>query len=530
MTHSSDQKMDQSANLGPRRRIRWWPVAVILVLAAGAVIWVWQSYGRQRQDRNIATAIIGVFTLFLLLLWCLFLSRLRWRVRLGVFGGVLGLILLVMALFRFHGVTGDLVPIFQWRWEPPSLASLDERTKPVLSPVAASLNEFTNDYPQFLGPHRNSMVEQPRLARDWKAQPPQRLWLHAVGPGWSGFAVAGSRAITQEQRGENEAVICYDLLCGAPIWSYAYPAHFQSPLAGEGPRATPTVAGQRVYALGSTGILNCLDWETGKLLWSKDILRDNQAKVDEWGVSCSPLIADDLVVVSAGGRDNRSLVAYRAATGDFVWGSGTDGAGYSSPCLVTLAGVDQILIFNSGGVSAHDPATGTNLWKYHWPGGHPHVSMPIVIPDDRLLVSSGYGVGSELLKIQRDSAGQFAAIRIWKSNRLKAKFTNLIYRDGYIYGLDDGIMVCLDASSGELKWKEGRYGHGQEILVGDVLLLTAESGEVLLLDPNPQEPRELTHFSALKGKTWNPPALAGQYLLVRNDKEAACYRLPLASR
>src|ERR1035437_10064194 len=178
MIQSSDQEEDQPARVVPRRPMRWWPVPVILVLAAGAIVWVWQFYGRQRQDRNISTAIIGLIALFLLLLWCLFLSRLRWRIRLGVLGGVVGLILLVMALFRFHGVTGDLVPIFQWRWEPPSLASLDERTKPVLSPVAASLNEFTNDYPQFLGPHRNSMVEQPRLARDWKAQPPQRLWLH----------------------------------------------------------------------------------------------------------------------------------------------------------------------------------------------------------------------------------------------------------------------------------------------------------------------------------------------------------------
>jgi outer membrane protein assembly factor BamB len=240
------------------------------------------------------------------------------------------------------------------------------------------------------------------------------------------------------------------------------------------------------------------------------------------------LLANDLVVVSAGGHENRSLVAYRALTGDFVWGNGTDGAGYSSPCLVTLAGVPQVLIFNSGGVSAHDPVTGTNLWKYHWPGGHPHVSMPVVIPDDRLLVSSGYGFGSELLKIQVDSGGKLAATRLWKSNRLKAKFTNLVYRDGFIYGLDDGIMVCLDAANGEQKWKAGRYGHGQEILAGDVLLVTAESGEVILLDPNPRGSQELARFSALNGKTWNPPALAGEYLLVRNDKEAACYRLPLA--
>jgi len=530
MNHSADPREDPPAAVAPRRPIRWWPVAIILLLAVGTVVWVWFSYGRQRQDRNIATAIIGIITLLLLLLWCLFLSRLRWQIRLGVFGGVLGMILLVMALFRFHGVTGDLVPVFQWRWERPSWTSLAEQPKPASSTAPAQLDQFTNDWPQFMGPNRNSKVEQFRLARDWKAQPPQRLWLHSVGPGWSGFSVVGRRAITQEQRGEDETVVCYDVLSGAPLWSHADPAHFQSPLGGEGPRATPTVAGQRVYTLGSSGILNCLDLETGRSLWSKDILRDNEAQVNEWGMSSSPLVVDDLVVVTAGGRDNRSLVAYRAATGDFAWGAGTDGAGYSSPCLVTLAGAAQILIFNTGGVSAHDPVTGTNLWKYHWPGGHPHVSTPVAIPDDRLLVSSGYGIGSELLQIRKDSTGVLSASRTWKSTRLKAKFTNLICRDGYIYGLDDGIMVCLDASSGVQKWKEGRYGHGQEILVGEVLLVTAESGEVILLDPNPQEFRELTRFSALKGKMWNPPALAGQYLLVRNDKEAACYRLPLAQR
>ena len=530
MNHSADQPEGPPAPVAPRRSIRWWPVAIILALATGAVVWVWLSYGRQRQDRNIATAIIGIITLLLLVFWCLFLSRLRWPIRLGVFGGVLGLALVAIALFRFHGVTGDLVPVLQWRWERPSWTLLGGRTNPVSGTTPVETTQFTNDWPQFLGPNRDNVVKQPRLARDWAAQPPQRLWLQPVGPGWSGFAVVGRRAITQEQRGEDEAVVCYDLLSGTPLWSHAYAAHFQSALAGEGPRATPTVTGRRVYALGSTGILNCLDLETGKLLWSNDILRDNQAKVNEWGMSGSPLVVEGLVVVSAGGRDNRSLVAYRAATGDFAWGAGSDGAGYSSPCLVTLGGVAQILIFNSGGVSAHDPTTGANLWKYHWPGGHPHVAMPIVLPGDRLLVSSGYGVGSELLQIQRESGGQFAATRIWKSNRLKAKFTNLVYHDGFIYGLDDGIMVCLDAISGVQKWKEGRYGHGQEILVGDVLLVTAESGEVLLLDPNPQELRELARFAALKGKTWNPPALAGQYLLVRNDKEAACYRLPLANR
>jgi len=512
----------------PQRRIRWWPVPVILVLAAGALGWIWQISDRPHADRNIGTAGVGLLTLFLLLVWCLFLSRLRGRTRLGILGGVVALILLSMALLRFHGVTGDMVPILQWRWEPASLVSVPDRTAPTVFSSVAFRDQLTNDWPQFLGPQRNSTVEQLKLARDWSAQAPRRLWLHPVGPGWSGFAVAGRRAITQEQRGDDETVICYDLLSGVPLWSYAYPAHFQSSLGGEGPRATPTIAARRVYALGSTGILNCLDLETGKLFWSKDTVQDSQAKVNEWGMSSSPLIVNDLVVVSVGGQNNRSLVAYRAATGDLAWGSGNAGAGYSSPCLVTLVGTAQILIFNAGGVFAHDPTTGTNLWQYHWPGGHPHVSMPIILPGDRLLISSGYGTGSELVQVQKDPSGAFHATRIWKSSRLKAKFANLVYRDGFIYGLDDGVMVCLDAATGAQKWKEGRYGHGQEILAQDLLLVGAESGEVVLLDPNPNEPRELARFPALTSKTWNPPALAGPYLLVRNEKAAACYRLPVA--
>ncbi len=509
-----------------RRPIRWWPVGIIALLAAGATIFVRSSHWRHRQEQNIAMASVVVIGFLLLLLWSLLFSRLRGRIRLGILGTVLGLSLIAKAGFRFHGVTGDLVPVFEWRWTRQSLSPLDSQVKANSPALPAQPVQLTNDYPQFLGPHRNGTVDDARLATDWQAQAPRRLWRQPVGIGWSGFAVAGNRAITQEQRGEDEAVVCYDLASGAVLWFYKYPAHFQSRLAGEGPRATPTIVSNYVYSLGSTGALNCLELATGKSVWTRNVVQDNHGEVNEWGMSCSPLVFDDLVVVSAGGRDNRSLVAYKASSGDFVWGAGDHGAGYSSPCLVTLAGVRQILIFNSGGVFAHQPADGKILWHYPWRGGHPHVSMPVVLPEDRVLISSGYGTGSELVKISKDSQGLFNATPIWKSTRLKAKFTNLVYREGFIYGLDDGIMVCLDASTGELKWKEGRYGHGQEILAGDLLLVGAESGEVILLQPNPQQPRELARFSAFTEKTWNPPALAGEYLLVRNDKEAACYRLP----
>jgi len=475
-----------------------------------------------------AAAVLLGMTL-LLLVWCLFLSRFPWRLRFIVVGGFFVTVLLVASLFRIKGVDGDLIPVLNWRWDSSDWVAPGDSSRSGSHPSPALTASLTNSYPQFLGPNRNGTVDHLQLAQDWTGQSPKLLWRHPVGLAWSGFAILGHRAITQEQRGESETVNCYDLATGVPLWSFSYLAHFQSTLAGEGPRATPTIARSKVFTVGSTGILNCLDLETGQVLWSRNLLQDNQASLEEWGMSGSPLFVDDQVVVSVGGKPDRSLVAYRAGTGEFAWGGGADGSGYGSPFVTELAARRQILVFNSGGVAAHDPVSGVVLWKYRWPGGHPHVTTPIVLPEDLLLVSSGYGVGSELLKIEADPAGNLTAKRIWKSNRLKSKFANLVYLNGYIYGLDDGIMVCLDATTGAQKWKQGRYGHGQVILVDDLLLVGAESGEVVLLAPNPSALRELGRFSALHGKTWNPPALAGEFLLVRNDKEAACYRLPLVA-
>jgi outer membrane protein assembly factor BamB len=513
-----------------RKPIRWWPAVVILGLAVavatGIRLWPKTSF----QEKNIATAQVVIMSLLLGLLWVLFFSRLKWLVRLGVFGGVVSVIALTAGLFRIHGVTGDLLPILEWRWKQPAARALP--VGQTASPASQSALPLptTNDFPQFLGPQRNATVAGPVLARDWKAQPPQKLWLQPIGAAWSGFAVRGNYAVTQEQRGEEEMVVAYDLPTGKVLWSHADPAHYNTVIAGDGPRATPTIATNRVYTLGATGILNCLDLESGARLWSQDIIKDNQSSVGGWGVSGSPLVLDQRVIVSAGGSNGRSLVAYDAATGKFVWGGGNGGASYSSPLPTTLAGVRQILIFNANQVAAHDAASGQVLWEYKWPAGHPHIAVPVVLPGDRVLVTSGYGTGSELLQIKKTEDGQWSATRLWKSIRLKAKFTNVVYRDGFIYGLDDGILVCLDAADGSLKWKEGRYGHGQVILSDALLLISDEGGDMVLVEPVPGGPRELTRFSALHGKTWNPPALAGEYLVVRNDKEAACYRLPIAKQ
>lgn len=509
----------------PRPALRWWPAAVIVALAAAIWVWIWYFEDVHRQTKNLQTTGLILFTVLLLVLWVLLLSRLRWKIRFVVVGGVVCLISFSAAAMEIRGVTGDLIPVLQWRWQKRTQLPPVEQT-PNANTVVLPPLPTANDYPQIYGPNRNGKVTGPALARDWQASPPEMLWRQPIGAAWSGFAVVGMYAVTMEQRGEHELVTCYRLLTGELLWSHADRAHFLTTIAGEGPRTVPTIAGQRVLTLGATGILNCLKLADGKPVWSKDIITENDSSAPEWGVSGSPLVVDGMVIVSAGGKDGRSLVAYDIDTGELLWAGGDDRAHYSSPVLANLAGTPQILIFNGPGVAAHDITSGQVLWTYDWERGHPHITMPVVVPGDGVLVSSGYGTGSQLLHIQHDASDNWSARPIWKSKCLKSKFANVIVRDDDIFGLDDGILVCLELATGDLQWKRGRYGHGQMILVNDLLLILSEKGDLALLEPVPDKHYELTRFAIFSDKTWNPPTLVGEYLLVRNDKEAACYRLP----
>jgi outer membrane protein assembly factor BamB len=363
-----------------------------------------------------------------------------------------------------------------------------------------------------------------RLATNWAGTPPVGLWRQPVGEGRGGFAVAGGRAFTLEQDGPQEAVTARDALGGALLWRHGEDARYDNPVGGVGPRTTPTVAGHRVLAVGALGALRCLDAATGRLLWRRDTLRDAGATVPDWGISGSPFVWRDLVIVAPGGT-NGSVIAYRLADGEPAWRGGTAAAGYSSPRVVAVAGLEKLLVFDHLGVSAYAPTNGAPLWSYGWPVGHPHVTDPVPVGVDGLLVSSGYGTGSERLRLGLTN-GAWAAERVWKTIRLKSKFANLIVDGGFAYGLDDGRLTCLDLATGERRWQGERYGHGQLLRVDDVLLVTAESGEVALVALDPAAFRELTRFRALSGKTWNPPALAGDLLLVRHATEAAAFRLP----
>ena len=502
--------------------LRWWPLGLILLLVASCATWGFFVLPEDRQKGYVL--IIGGAFLGLIAgwIWLLFFARGSARLRVGALGIGLLLPATFFTLFRYEGVTGDLLPIFSWRFAARSTTAAPEPR----SNEAEGLADFT----QFFGPDRRGVLSGPVLARDWQSEPPVEIWRVPVGEGWSGFAVAGRFAITQEQDGDDELVTCRDALSGKMRWTHRYKARYVSGVAGNGPRATPSVDASRVYTLGASGILCCLKLESGKELWTKDLQSEHEAPALSWGFAGSPLITERLCIVSAGGDKGRSLIAYDKESGKLVWSAGSDKAHWSSPLVAELLGIRQVLIFNENSLAAHAIDDGRILWERAWNPRHAHATLPRVFGEDRVLISSGYGEGAEMIRVQRDAAGAWSCQRVWRSRHLKAKFANFVDFRGSIYAIDDGILACIDPETGRRRWKKGRYGHGQVLLVGELLLVTAERGAIVLIEPHANELRELARFDVFDHKLWNPPALAGRYLLLRTAREAACIRLPIASR
>ena len=513
---------DQKTN----RPVRWWPGVLLLVAMLVAIGWVRLQAEWPFQKRNLTTAQISIVTGMLLVVWWTFLSRVPNPLRLSVTFGLVGLAGVGAALFRVRGVSGDMLPIVEFRWADRALPQPTSMNSESPAPASDIFNNSTHrSFPQFLGPNRDGVLAGPKLETNWLAHPPEILWRQHIGAAWSGFVIVGDACLTQEQRGADECVTAYELLTGKPIWAHTNQGRYDTVIAGEGPRATPTIFSNRVFTCGGTGILNCLDLASGKLIWTRDVVADSGGKIPQWGYTCSPLVVDGLVIVHGGEEVQRSLFAYRIEDGTRAWTAGTSPPSYASLTLATLSGVKQVLAFNDGSVSAHDPATGATLWEKSWGNGNVVCASPVIVETNRILFSSGYGVGAELIEISRASTNRLSAKLVWKSIRMKSKFAHMFARGENLYGLDDGILACVNLADGSQRWKEGRYGHGQGLLVGDNYLLMAESGELVLLHPTPESPNELARFRVFNSKTWNPIALSGDLLLVRNDREAVCLRL-----
>jgi outer membrane protein assembly factor BamB len=282
----------------------------------------------------------------------------------------------------------------------------------------------------------------------------------------------------------------------------------------------------RVYTFGATGILNSLDADTGAVIWTRNAASDTGAQLPGWGFTGSPLVADGLVIVAASGR----LAAYDPATGDLRWNGPKNGGSYGSPQLVTIDGVEQVLLLNGDGATSVAPADGKVLWKHSWPGAT--MLQPALTGDGGVLITTGDmsgGAGTRRLAVEHGTDG-WTAKEMWTSAGLKPYYNDLVVHNGHAFGFDGGILACIDLQDGSRKWKGGRYGHGQLLLLSDqdLLLVLTEEGELALVAAVPGQFTEIAKFPAMEGKTWNHPVLAGGVLLVRNGQEMVAFRMPLA--
>lgn len=384
----------------------------------------------------------------------------------------------------------------------------------------ASRNYWTN----FRGPNRDGRYDEMSVLTTWPAQGLPLMWKEPVGLGYASLTIADGRAYTIEQRRRQELVAAYDINTGRELWTQAWNAEY-SDTTGDGPRATPTWDDGRLYALGATGELRCLDAKTGAVIWGKNILTDNQASNLQWAMAASPLIVDNKVIVLPGGAGGKSVVAYNKMTGATVWKSQGDQAAYVSPMLVTLAGRRQILVEMASRVFGLAPEDGALLWSQSWSTDMGiNVSQPIIVDKNRFFLSSGYGKGAALVEIS-GSGKSFEARAIWENINMKNKFNSSVLHEGFVYGLDEGILTCLDVNTGARKWKGGRYGYGQVLLASGHLIVMSDAGELALVKATPDAYSEVARFAALEGKTWNYPAIAGGRLFVRNGNQMAAYNI-----
>ncbi|MCA9054141.1 MAG: PQQ-like beta-propeller repeat protein, partial [Planctomycetaceae bacterium] len=511
--------------LRPRR----WPhVALAVVLAAAVLIYVfvWHIWESPFGDSipNLVTYSLGALVAVLCLAWLVLYSPFPKRTR-----RIAALALLLpaagfAATVRNVEWSGDMRLILHHRWEPTDAERLEQHRQTQgdsASPAtpAAIGAARPEDMPTYRGADSQGIVTGPPLSQDWEAAPPALIWKQPCGGGYAQFVVVEPYAVTIEQRGANEAVVCYETENGRELWVQEYPDEFTEAMGGPGPRATPTISGTFVYSLGANGELLKLGLADGQIVWRRNVLKDYSAPNTEWAMSSSPLIVDNLVVVNPGAPKGDGLIALDVETGKPVWeregvkqhgddANDNNRSGYSTPFVVNLLGTRQIIMFDGTGLRGYLPESGELLWEYrHRNGAGVNVAQPLVFEDGRIFISCSYDVGCAMVQVQHEGE-TWSTKGLWDNQNLRCKFTSPMLYEGYIYGLDEGILTCLDPETGKRKWKKGRYGHGQMLLTQGQFVIHSEDGWAALVDANPDKYHEVTRFKTFDDpKNWNPPAL-----------------------
>ena len=369
------------------------------------------------------------------------------------------------------------------------------------------------------------------LSADWKSETPL---------GFSSFAIADGRAFTVIAKDDSEVTVALDADSGKTLWevpmgSSKYKmgggnAGAKGNGGGDGPRSTPAIDGDKVYVYDSYMVLRCLDAKTGKLVWQQDVLEDYFGRQIRWLNASSPVIVDDIVIVSGGGK-GKSFLAFNKTTGEEVWTSGDETITHATPVIGNLGGKDQVVFFVQSGLVGVDYKNGKELWRGKFPFSVSTAASP-VIDGNFIYCSAGYGVGASLFEVDLSGSEPFVKQRWFKSNELMNHWSTPVLHNGHLYGLFEfkkygtAPLQCVELATGEIKWKERGFGPGNCILVGETLVVLSDAGEVVLVDADPSEYKELSRSDVLEGKCWSTPAYSDGSVFVRSTVEAA--KVPVA--
>jgi outer membrane protein assembly factor BamB len=417
---------------------------------------------------------------------------------------------------------------------------------PALRHVASTLAAISivaawacaEDWPRWRGPRGDGTWQAPKLPQRWPDGGPKVVWKQAVGGGYAGVSVADDRVVTMDRRtqpAEVERVVALDAATGKPLWDYAYKVKYGELDHGNGPRAAPTIHGDRVYTLGATGHFCCLDAATGKVFWDKDLAAEEKANMPTWGFSASPLLWNDLVIVHVGARPNGCLLAYDRQNGKLVWRGGDDPAGYATPVVIDAPSGPQLVCWTPQHVVGFEPRTGKVHWKVPYKVTY-DVSIATPIYQEGLVFVAGYWEGSKAIRLGRSPAEAELA---WEDAReLRGLMSAPLYKDGYVYLLDKGNgLTCFELKTGKKSWDDahkltphGRNPQASLVWLGDrdrAIALNSE-GELILCRLSPKGYQEDSRAKII-GTTWAHPAYAGRHCYARSDSEIVCVELCAAS-
>jgi outer membrane protein assembly factor BamB len=382
---------------------------------------------------------------------------------------------------------------------------------------------FAADWPQWRGPNRDGICSETGLLESWPAGGPRLVWkTQGLGEGYSPFSVVGDRLFTQGQQGDEEFVLAIDTRTGKQLWKTPSGRSFREE-RGNGPRGTPTADGNRLYAVAADGTLLCLDTATGKRVWAMNLAERFGGRPPRWAFTESPLVDGDRVIVTPGGP-GASVVALAKTSGDLVWKSQSDPAGYSSPMPFDFGGSRRVVVFTARGALALDMKNGELLWRYDKVANRvANIATPIV-HDGHLFLSSDYGTGCALLKLA-SSGGSVSATEVYFNKDMRNHYTTSVLVGDYLYGYSSNILTAMKFLTGEVAWRDRGVGKGSVIFADRHLYCVGEDGVIGLVEATPTAYKEKSRFEISRGSypTWTPPVISGGKLYLREQDNLYCY-------